>query len=215
MAPATIDENASHSGIEPAISPSFLQDDLANASVVATNLLFTEGVLSALGARGGVSSDLGPVLQGMTALVGIAAVLGQRGTSVGPTERQPTEATTASTLTGNINELARRLTEIASLKGGWLDGDGEAIDPNVVSFLRSVVIPLASHGPPRVRMYPTPDGGVQLEWSTAKGSLSFEINPDMSAYAVETDDQHGSLMEREYEGVSRVALLALLRGGVA
>jgi len=63
-----------------------------------------------------------------------------------------------------------RLAELEKLPTGWLDGKGAALNPVCVAAARDVLASLES--PPGV--FPTPEGGVQLEW---RGGLSLTFQP--------------------------------------
>lgn len=60
-----------------------------------------------------------------------------------------------------------RIAEVCSLKDGWLDGSGAAIDvdPTWVQF---VVNSLMTMGMTQPGIFPTPEGYVQLEWDDGK-----------------------------------------------
>lgn len=62
-------------------------------------------------------------------------------------------------------ELVKRLDELAELEGGWLDGDGVALDSNQLAWVSEKI---AGHFPERVPLpiiVPTPQGNILLEWS--------------------------------------------------
>lgn len=66
-----------------------------------------------------------------------------------------------------------RLAELSMLQDGWLDGLGKAPTPIAItaarSILQSTVVYVSRPG-----IFPTPEGGVQLEYSHAE----IEIHPD-------------------------------------
>lgn len=55
------------------------------------------------------------------------------------------------------------LAALRSLAAGWLDSDGATIDPRALATARTCVDLLAAIGEKMPYIYPTPDGGVQLE----------------------------------------------------
>jgi hypothetical protein len=60
--------------------------------------------------------------------------------------------------------LHQRLDELRSLADGWLDGENQPPSDRVITALQSIVDMLAGPHLPLVHIYPTPEGGVQLEW---------------------------------------------------
>lgn len=82
-----------------------------------------------------------------------------------------------------IAEKHTRIDEIAALKPGWLDGQGETPSAKAVAaahaFLDSMI------NDPHV--YPTPEGGIQFESNTPDGHWAWEVSIDsdgaVEAYA--------------------------------
>ena len=75
-------------------------------------------------------------------------------------------------------DVTLRLEELAMLKGGWLDGKGQAPAPEKLrqlaaqfeaNFDADLLLP---------HLYPTPEGGIQAEWSLGDWEVSLEINLD-------------------------------------
>jgi hypothetical protein len=70
------------------------------------------------------------------------------------------------------------LDEIAQLQDGWLDGEG--LTPNRESLSRLTQL-FENHFEadlPLPFLYPTPNGGMQAEWSLGKQSITLEVNID-------------------------------------
>ncbi len=66
---------------------------------------------------------------------------------------------------GDIENLWRRLDELAALEGGWLDGAGLAPEAGVVARVREVLAKLlAEHDVPRPKVFPLEEGDLQAEW---------------------------------------------------
>lgn len=74
------------------------------------------------------------------------------------------------------NDVMSRLDELRALQDGWLDGYGLAPSADGLVWFaqefearypRDVVLPY---------VYPTADGGLQLEWGLPSGEVSLEIN---------------------------------------
>jgi hypothetical protein len=76
-------------------------------------------------------------------------------------------------------DLAARLAELAALKDGWLDGAGRAPSQADLQWLAATWSGAFPRDLPTPYAYPTPDGGIQLEWTTGPWELSAEI--DLSA----------------------------------
>jgi hypothetical protein len=82
------------------------------------------------------------------------------------------------TLVDRYERANERLHELAQLDQGWLDGDGEAIAPAALRLARAALRSLAHAGAPPPRIYPTPEGGVQAEWSIAPWAIEALFGPD-------------------------------------
>ena len=86
----------------------------------------------------------------------------------------------------NAREIRARLDHFRKLEDGWADGIQHASDwgsgygkaPSD-SGLDWLADTFTSHYPedlPRPDLYPTPEGGVQAEWSLGKQEISLEVN---------------------------------------
>jgi hypothetical protein len=76
-------------------------------------------------------------------------------------------------------ELERQFASLLALEPGWLDGEGERIDPEAVAQLRAVLV-VADGILPVAHVYPTPEGGAMAEWSPQPGcryALSITTGP--------------------------------------
>lgn len=78
---------------------------------------------------------------------------------------------------------AERLIELSRLKPGWVQSrtgpDGEAISAECIAIAAAILASYPTNG-----IYPTPDGGVQLEWYNTAKSASVELY-------IHTDEYHG------------------------
>lgn len=72
-------------------------------------------------------------------------------------------------------DIETRLEELAQLQDGWMDGNGRAL--NRASLMRLVQAFGESFDPdlPLPYLYPTPEGGVQAEWTLGRWEVSLEI----------------------------------------
>lgn len=76
-------------------------------------------------------------------------------------------------------DFSSRLDEFRVIQDGWLDGDGKAPSLQGLDWLsasfkrhyRSADLPLP-------HIYPTPEGGVSLEWAIGPHRVSLEIDLD-------------------------------------
>lgn len=77
------------------------------------------------------------------------------------------------------NARDHRLDELAALPDGWLDGFGRRIEPPMVDQARQLLAALSARQIADPSIYPTPNGGIQLEWAYPGGGTTIEIvTPD-------------------------------------
>ena len=90
---------------------------------------------------------------------------------------------------------SRRLLELADLQDGWID-DGEAISTASLEFARDLLQRevVWKNGVPGI--FPTPDGGVQLEWSLGGDRFVVRIGSDL---AIEARRSNRLLKERTHK----------------
>lgn len=92
--------------------------------------------------------------------------------------------------------LKDRLIHLSSLRAGWFDGGGTAIDLTALEMSRDASdFLLAEHVTDLVFAYPMPHGGVQLEWNTGPVEWSMEFHPDLSIelHSLHTDSNMDEL----------------------
>ena len=68
------------------------------------------------------------------------------------------------------------LYELRRLEDGWLDGEGLAPDPDSLIWLSERFESLYPSSLPRPYIYPTPEGGVQAEWSLPPYEVSLTVD---------------------------------------
>ena len=56
---------------------------------------------------------------------------------------------------------------------GWLDGEGRAVSKEALQTAEAFLFMVLDAGVPRPGVYPTPDGGIQMEW--AEGPEELEV----------------------------------------
>ena len=76
------------------------------------------------------------------------------------------------------NDVSARLDEFRSLKDGWLDGKGVAPHPQGLDWFAGC---FENHYPNDLFLpclYPTAEGGVQVEWTLGGHEASLDVNLD-------------------------------------
>jgi hypothetical protein len=79
-----------------------------------------------------------------------------------------------------------RIEELLALKPGWLDGEGQAPSAPVLLAAGRLVDSIPCP-PGTVRIYPTPEGGVELEWDDANLNHAITIGPDRRLHLLTID----------------------------
>lgn len=72
-------------------------------------------------------------------------------------------------------DIETRLEELAQLQDGWLDGKGRAPDRASLIRLAQAFDERFGADLPLPHLYPTPEGGVQAEWTLGAWEVSLEI----------------------------------------
>jgi hypothetical protein len=129
-------------------------------------------------------------------------------------------ATTTTIGTRRASQIPR-IDEIRALKDGWFEGGGESINGKCLDSLERWCVHIMMLGLPMPRLYPTPEGGVQAEWTIGGNDVSVEFDfPGTSAYWHELDLRTGESLDRELDSQSGedqtwiVRRLGELRGAV-
>ena len=81
-------------------------------------------------------------------------------------------------LTLDSRKISARLDELRDMQDGWLDGAGVAPSHTGLDWLNSS---FERHFPmdlPLPYIFPTPEGGIEAEWSIGRYSVMFEIDLD-------------------------------------
>lgn len=68
------------------------------------------------------------------------------------------------------------LEALAELEEGWLDGKGRAPDKTQLAWLSTAFDTFYGPSLPLPYLYPTAEGGVQVEWSSGDWEISLEID---------------------------------------
>ena len=73
-------------------------------------------------------------------------------------------------------DVASRLYELQALTDGWLDGEGLAPANDSLDWLSQQFEQLYPDDLPLPSLFPTPEGGIEAEWSLGARSIIFEID---------------------------------------
>ena len=102
-----------------------------------------------------------------------------------------------------------RLTELASLEPGWLDGAGERVQRRAIDQAFNLLRTRPSLASTS-NIYPTPAGGVLLEFEVGGWDLSLECLPtgDLEFFGVEVEGSR-ELEPHQFAGVTHELLREL------
>ncbi len=98
---------------------------------------------------------------------------------------------------GPAEKLDSRLSELARLKDGWFDGDGLAPTKALLAQTHQMLNQLRLLNVPAARLFATPDGGVQAEWTIGMREISVTFEANGSIYAQSVDTLSGDTTELE------------------
>lgn len=97
----------------------------------------------------------------------------------------------------DLKRLDERLEELAGLQAGWLDGNGARPDISALSRARRTLAELLGLDVPRPRVFATPEGGIQAEWTIGNREISVTFESDSKLYTVAVDLSSGKSEEPE------------------
>jgi hypothetical protein len=116
--------------------------------------------------------------------------------------KQITEVVSAALWTRSdgetLGQLEERIASLAAIEEGWLEGAGERLDAKGLDWLKSWLIrEMVERGLPKPRLFPTPDGEIEAEWSAGPWEITATFNLEKhTAYlhaaqteTLEDDDQ--------------------------
>ena len=75
-------------------------------------------------------------------------------------------------------KISARLDELWNMQDGWLNSDGVAPSQDGLDWLNSSFECHFPMGLPLPYIFPTPEGGIEAEWSIGRYSVMFEIDMD-------------------------------------
>ena len=73
-------------------------------------------------------------------------------------------------------DVAARLDELRSLRGGWLDGEGRAPSQAGLDWFSGSFESNYPEDLPLPYLYPTAEGGVLAEWTLGQHEISLEVD---------------------------------------
>lgn len=109
------------------------------------------------------------------------------------------------------NDVAARCEELAQLKEGWLDGEGEALDKEGLKWFANSWVSFASQGLPLPYIYPALEGGIRLEWTNQTWELAAVVSLDSKQaelYAVDAKTHHFAEATADLSGSDGFSKLA-------
>jgi hypothetical protein len=96
------------------------------------------------------------------------------------------------------NDVTARCEELALLKTGWCDGGGVPPDREGLKWFNTAWEALERDALPQPYIYPTEDGGIQLEWTIANSEISAEVDlASKTAVLRSVDVATGDMKESE------------------
>ena len=108
-------------------------------------------------------------------------------------------------------DVPARLDEFRNIRNGWLEGDGQAPGHAGLDWLSTTFERHYPKGTPLPHTYPTPEGGVEMEWSFGSQSVILEIDlekrlGDWLRFDKESDEEYSyELVMSDYTGWERLA----------
>jgi hypothetical protein len=112
---------------------------------------------------------------------------------------------------GDAERVDTRMRELQALEAGWFDGRGMAINPLTLKFVKACVIAVMAARPDvQPYLYPTPEGGVRVEYVVGDCEVSGEFDESRTCYfhAFDRVTQHAEEAEwtgTEWEFAARMA----------
>ncbi|MYV57670.1 hypothetical protein [Streptomyces sp. SID3212] len=112
-------------------------------------------------------------------------------------------------------DWSERLSELHDLEAGWLDGVGRQVSRKVLREVESLLLEFLDEQVQRPYIYPTEDGGVQLEWPYAAGEVTLTVTADekVEAYAFSKSDDQEDGKAFEWRHLSEIKDFVI--GGIA
>ena len=96
-------------------------------------------------------------------------------------------------------DVPARLDEFRNMRNGWLEGTGKAPDHAGLDWLSATFERHYPKGVPLPHTYPTPEGGVEMEWSFGSQTVILEIDlekrhGDWLRFDKESDEEDNNIL---------------------
>lgn len=111
----------------------------------------------------------------------------------------------------DLDNLDRRLNELSSMDAGWLDGEGESPSKDALDRAGRLLGDLLTFEVPRPRVFPTPEGAVQAEWTMGEHEISVTFEPDGRIHAIAVNVASGHTEEPDLAGDDAMQIAHLLQ----
>jgi hypothetical protein len=95
----------------------------------------------------------------------------------------------------DLTALLERIYQLERLEPGWLDGEGAPPTRAALHQARGILANLVMRGAPRPRVYPTPEGGIEAEWTVGKCDISAAFSPSGVLSGAATNVSSGESQE--------------------
>ncbi|WP_328735443.1 hypothetical protein [Streptomyces bobili] len=111
-------------------------------------------------------------------------------------------------------EWSERLVALQALESGWLDGIGKEVSRKLLRQVESILLELLDAHVERPYIYPTEEGGVQLEWPFTSGEVTLVVLPDeqVELYAFSKQDDTESAKTLHWRDLEDIAVF--VTGGI-
>ncbi|WP_369024083.1 hypothetical protein [Nocardia cyriacigeorgica] len=111
-------------------------------------------------------------------------------------------------------DWASRVAELAEIRDGWLETTTRAPTVESIDLLEVLLAKCVDAGVPRPLMFPSGEGGIQLEWRERAATVEVEIFNDKSVEAVWFDPDSVAGAEMEYSFTDVDAIVEFVTGAV-
>jgi hypothetical protein len=113
-------------------------------------------------------------------------------------------------VTSDLVSLHSRLEEIIDLAVGWFDGEGVEISRHIARSAETLMQYLLYRDVPRPRVYPTLEGGIQMEWTFVSQEVSLTVQSNAWICALKVDTSTGEAREAEFESLNAASIAGLV-----
>lgn len=84
--------------------------------------------------------------------------------------------------------VLERLEELGNISDGWLDGTGVAPNEYAMSWCKqNLLVMMDMFGIKRPCLFPIPDGGIEVEWSSEKADITLYVGGEDNSIVLEVE----------------------------